>query len=938
MDELTTFEEDMTKSVWTVLWTLAMVFLAPTLGHAEWINQNQTMGDGNDLVGVAAVDDQNAVAVGIENTSGSQKPIIYWTKNGGDAWQTTALPGQFAFALTVTMPDQMNVWAAGLGIFKSSNGGQGFEAVQVAGMGMFAMMNQIYAPSSNYIYGVAESKVYFTPNAGLGWDSTDTGIDPSLICLHFINNTTGWVAGGTQEEVVEQDPYSGQDTVIGYNVLNDGVIMKTTDGGHSFTPVQVGTPYYYTQITFIDENIGLAVASTNEEPSTVLRRTTDGGQSWTNVSLPTHERGPVVALTKPVMVNPVVGYVGGSVGQTPVSMGNSAVILKTTDGGSTWKFVPEAERQGGYYGIAFPCEHAGFAVGNWHQIIKFDDGQGCNPGPIPGEDVTTGDSTGGDVVDSDVWTWGKVVGTFGDDALITPGSAPGNETGDDVTSDGLSILDPDNPNCQEVKESSGCSISTQGSGLEWFLLLALLLAGIALRRRTHFGVLVVMVALGTVALTGCGSESTKLVCEEAEADIPSSLPDLVSQEDTGTATTPFACGLGMGEAPAVFGNTSKRTASMNNLIAYVKQHAEGGSDIYLTTDDGSQEVALTRFNDPEVSVLYPSWSPDRQFLAFISNYRATFSSKRWNVFVVSVDGSACYAITPGVDLMRVFEPSMETATVTGSFRFGTGAIANPVVGGTVAHTGGTTTALTAGGGAFTVAVPPGSGTLVLRGVVNGVQVVGTTDYEVEDGGVFDAESVVAQAEPEVTYGPLYWSLDGATLYTLIDEQIKLLYAINSNTGEKAPFLDIEEDTVATFSPFPDEPWAAVAYRSQPNFYEILDLSGEEPETLYEFTFDGQTADSVVTISPMRFLASVQGDKVILLGANGAGDLEAKDITPGSLSGILPEQIDWSLTGDKIVLTVSNGDKTNLLVVDINDGTSTAITSDGLSSMPAWFGK
>lgn len=900
--------------------------------QAEWIQQYSAMGDGNDIFAISAVDDQHAVAVGVDSSTGNQSPLVLYTSNGGTQWSKGTLPGQFSFLLTLSMVDSKTVYGGGLGLYKSSNGGQSYESITASGLTAFTSVIGLDAVNASYAYGVSESTVFFTNN-GMQWQKTDTGVAPEFVGVDFINSTTGWICGGLRTEITETDPYSGEEKVVGYDIQHDGTVMRTKDAGKTFEAMTIGAPCYFSAITFVDENIGIAVAQSNDKPN-FFKRTTDSGKTWVDVALPAHNYGDWQYVTQVVMLDPLTGYAAGSVGQPEGGYGNKAVVISTFDGGSTWSFVQEAEQSGTYFDITFPCKHTGWVAGSWGQIWKYDDGVGCDPVNPPDPDAIGEDGVSQDVVEQDVFTWGSVLGTFGDDVLVNPGSSPLGESDSGGTGP---IIGENDDNCRDVTTTTSCSTSGDANPLLVWPLMALLTVLLWLARKHRARSVVAMLAM--IAMVGCGEEETQTICEESDTGIASTLPDIVSPDPDATGTPQaFSCGLPMGSARPELAPGEGRSFDTNNVIVFVKQHEGGGSDLYLTTEDGKQTVALTAFNDPSVEVQYPSWSPDRSRIAFVSNYRSDYSVRPFNVFLISVDATLCYQVTPDISLTTLAQDSDETATITGSFRFGTGAIANPVAGARVTHTRGQGSVLTGSGGEFIISVPPGTGKLVVRGQVNGITIVGSADFEVQDGENLVLETpLVGTAQPELTFGPLRWSFDGQSVYSMVDEQIRLMNAIDMNSGAMAPFLESESDSVVSFATFPRRNLIAVAYRSTPALMTLLDPE-DDYDAAYEFEFPGQTEESTVSVSPLHFFASVQNDHLVLLGAEESGEIGLRTIEATGLSGLVPHQLDWNLTGDKIVVTVASGTKTNLLVVDVNSNGSRAITTDGTNSMPAWGGR
>lgn len=888
---------------------------------AEWTQQHEIFGNGNTLIAIGAGSDKNAVAYGQDSTSGKSQPLLLVTQDG-QTWAKGSPPSEFFILGTIEMVDDQHVFGGGLGMYQSKSGGASFEEVKLPGGGGFfdmIVINRIHALDPVHVWAVSEKNVYWTPNS-LNWEVTEATVDDvNLSAIFFATPQIGWVGGGKVEEITETD-WDGNEVVVGYDIKQKGIVLQTTDGGKSFAPKVIGANETFRHLTFIDQNVGWAVASANSNPW-YLKRTVDGGDSWTDVSLPACPDGlEWMWLSKLVFPIPLQGWAAGTCGNPGTdldNLGNKAVIVRTQNAGSSWDFDTEGEGKGGYLDIDFAGEHWGFAVGTFAHIMAFTDGTQWVPPDVEDDIIEVDEDV---LAEEDVMTWGNVFGVFGEEILISEESYPAGSTPLNVGKD--------DPTCTTEIRDTGCSVGAGGAGAV-ALLLALLVALLVLRRgRPGFFVLALLLA-------ACGGTETVEIC--SAPDLSSTQP--LASPDVGedaVAAAPFECGLAAGDLPLGFGDIAGRVADATGGIVYVVRHENGGSDLYLRDGAGNNPTPLTEFNDPAVHVWNPSWSPGRDAVAFVSDFRAQFNDKDQNVFVIARDRSVCYQLTPGIDAARLVAPADATATVTGSFRYGQGAVASPVVGAAVAFAGAGATVTTGAGGEFSIAVPPGSGRLVLRGSINAIQVKGLADYEVDEGQTLALDPTVGFVEAQYTIARLHWSNSGARLFAFVTEQLDSLVAVDTNSGEAAPFLANEEDRVVVFAPFPDASMAVVAYNSDPEKYSLFTLE-DPPYSVHEFDFPGQTNASQVTVSPMRFLATIQGGRLMLLGANGAGELATVDVTPDNLTGLVAGQLDWSPEGSRVVVTVDAGGKTNLMIVDVNARTAKAITTTGNAAMPAWFG-
>src|SRR4030095_11637776 len=146
-----------------------------------------------------------------------------------------------------------------------------------------------------------------------------------------LNNSSKVTGGASSSQWVWQNPLpqgnnlrgaSFVDANTGTVVGDYGTIVRTTDGGNSWTIQVSGTTQNLWAVSFIDANRGTAVG----EGGTILR-TTDGGNSW----LP-QSSGTANFLFGVSFIDANTGTaVGGACG-----IGGESTILRTTDGGGTW--------------------------------------------------------------------------------------------------------------------------------------------------------------------------------------------------------------------------------------------------------------------------------------------------------------------------------------------------------------------------------------------------------------------------------------------------------------------------------------------------------------------------------------------------------------------------------------------------------------------------
>ncbi len=139
----------------------------------------------------------------------------------------------------------------------------------------------------------------------------------------------------------------------------NGIILKTTNGGSDWIAQSSGVTAYLYDVSFINENIGMAVGQ-NE---TILK-TTDGGLNWNIQNSGTAETIYGISLIDE---------------DNAVAVSGLGTVLKTIDGGQTWSYQPANDLYG-LYGVYFVDINNGFAVGQHYHgyydgvIIKTTDG------------------------------------------------------------------------------------------------------------------------------------------------------------------------------------------------------------------------------------------------------------------------------------------------------------------------------------------------------------------------------------------------------------------------------------------------------------------------------------------------------------------------------------------------------------------------------------
>ncbi|MBI2427232.1 MAG: T9SS type A sorting domain-containing protein [Ignavibacteriales bacterium] len=134
-----------------------------------------------------------------------------------------------------------------------------------------------------------------------------------------------------------------------------GLILRTTNGGRTWTPQQSGVSDYMESVHFLDANRGAVGMSSGG-----VLMTSDGGTTWV--------RHQVGAFN---LFHWGIAYLDAN---TIVTVGLFGQIWRTSDGGTTW--TQRRNESGGsrLYGVSFSDFNNGTAVGWYGRIVRTTDG------------------------------------------------------------------------------------------------------------------------------------------------------------------------------------------------------------------------------------------------------------------------------------------------------------------------------------------------------------------------------------------------------------------------------------------------------------------------------------------------------------------------------------------------------------------------------------
>ena len=262
-------------------------------------------------------------------------------------------------------------------IIKTTDGGTSWVTLTGAGSDR---LNSDYFIDANTGWIVGNNgKIFKTTNGGTSWSTQISGVTDPLYSVYFINSSSGWIAGedntilkttnggsnwiflqGTFPKSVRSiyftDENNGCAAGIDYNGSNYfGVIIKTTDGGASWTTQYSG--YWLLSLYFADSNTAWAAGAG------IILNTNDGGTSWTPQITGTSYQLYSVHFSDS-NYGWAVGYDGNA---------SSGIILNTSDGGIIWN-PTTVGADTVLYSVRFADLNNGWAVGDNGVILHTTNG------------------------------------------------------------------------------------------------------------------------------------------------------------------------------------------------------------------------------------------------------------------------------------------------------------------------------------------------------------------------------------------------------------------------------------------------------------------------------------------------------------------------------------------------------------------------------------
>jgi photosystem II stability/assembly factor-like uncharacterized protein len=300
-----------------------------------------------------------SIAPGDVNTvyAGGRGGTVFRSTDGGQNWYPLASIGSSAMIHQIGMPADGLMYINAGSLYKSTDGGQ--SVVELANIGV---VNQFaVSPQDEGRVAVAspDGNLYFTDDgfanvsmktgiwAGAGvksvafgggntlWAGTKNGGDGRLYqSLDYGNSWSEIVLSprkaGTDIRSIYVDPVSATTVYVGladannegFDAANDGYLLKTTNGGSSWSALHV--PRMDSHMNILGQESGVLIVGSGA----YMFKSADGGQSWTDITPPDRQADGAAYLAR-----------NGQILYAPATFGTG--VLKSTDMGQTWSVLTQ---------------------------------------------------------------------------------------------------------------------------------------------------------------------------------------------------------------------------------------------------------------------------------------------------------------------------------------------------------------------------------------------------------------------------------------------------------------------------------------------------------------------------------------------------------------------------------------------------------------------
>ena len=188
-------------------------------------------------------------------------------------------------------------------------------------------------------------RVFRTSDGGATWSRQNTGSTKPFLAISCIDEQTAWIGGKA------------------------GILYRTTDAGATWKLLTPNTTKHIFDMAFVDGSNGVAVGDWG-----LIMHTSDGGDTWTLLGMP--EDFVLSTMAEDIGLEPddtILYAVSFADDRTGWIVGEFGTILKTTDGGKTWR-QQQGPVESTLFGVHFDSPERGWAVGIDSVLLATEDG------------------------------------------------------------------------------------------------------------------------------------------------------------------------------------------------------------------------------------------------------------------------------------------------------------------------------------------------------------------------------------------------------------------------------------------------------------------------------------------------------------------------------------------------------------------------------------
>ncbi|MFI5204750.1 MAG: WD40/YVTN/BNR-like repeat-containing protein, partial [Flavobacteriales bacterium] len=285
-----------------ILLVISVLFPSATSLFSQW--SDVTVANMSNPFSIEFFSGTTGILAGYNMGSPFPDGKIFRTTNGGTTWSQVHIMDTSSYygsvklnSSTAFVVGQNNYWAY---IAKTTDAGATWVGTTYYSEATVLRDIQFPTPTIGYITGGSGDNVFMkTTDGGNTWNVLPLiGVDVNTHSLWFTSATTGYLSSS-------ENPASK--------------IYKTTDGGSTWTEILNSVPGTIYGMCFSSVNNGYFVTDGGH-----IYRTTNAGTSWTS------SQPSTTVLNDIFFTTTTTGYAVG------LSGFGGSLILKTTDGGSTW--------------------------------------------------------------------------------------------------------------------------------------------------------------------------------------------------------------------------------------------------------------------------------------------------------------------------------------------------------------------------------------------------------------------------------------------------------------------------------------------------------------------------------------------------------------------------------------------------------------------------